>query len=88
MNVRADGASEAETIRAGLFLSKRPRVLRVVLFRQQILQKAGPLNACLRFDCSAVWIELEHAAQACRVQKKMVREKLLPAHRVTPAADG
>lgn len=57
MNVRAESATEAEPIRPGLFLSKRPCVLRIILFRQQILQKFGPLNTGLYFDCSAVWIE-------------------------------
>ena len=81
MDVRGDGAADAEVVGAGLLLADRPGRV------GERVDERRPLDARLDLDEAALLVEREDARERARVEHDAAGAELLPAHRVPAAGD-
>jgi hypothetical protein len=82
VDIRRDGAADAQVVGARLLLADRPGSLR------ERFDEVRPLDAGLDFDEAVLVVDREDAGERMRVEDDTARAELLPAHRVPAAGDG
>jgi len=88
VNVCSDCAADGEPIGAGLLLADSPRWSASVGPDEISADYIGPRDAGLDSEQPAILVEAAHPLELAHVEQGATGEKLLTAHRVTPAGDG
>ena len=87
VRVARQGAANAESIRAGLFLNDAPLPGPPLLHPAQMANQLRPFDAALNRDHAALFVEGQHAIHRAHVDEDAGFAELLSAHGMTAAGD-